>query len=262
VRKGGKGTISVKVGTAVSGQQAVDELRQELRPIAFAAAYKILDLLVEGVLRANGASRRLTFATKVQRLKARPASLPAPLDQHGGYWDRLAVLYASLNEVRHALIHRRAGWVGGVMEAYDDSGNLIDTITKDEAAAFIAGVHAVAELVTDGSADERRLFLAATQINALQQRHALGLLPVAPLGLVVRKAVVALDATEAGWRLDLAELKRTVDGQQPSFWDIEALAGPHVLEGRWEDVPDINVATVEFPIAAPPSWLRERLNQE
>jgi hypothetical protein len=51
---GRRGSMTVKGGTAVMGAQAREELRRSLRPLGFGAAYKILDMLVEHVLRANG----------------------------------------------------------------------------------------------------------------------------------------------------------------------------------------------------------------
>lgn len=73
--------------TASVGFEARQELRQSLQPVAFGAAYKIVDMLVEHVLRSGGASGRLTFAHKTRVLRARPANLPVPFASHPDFWD-------------------------------------------------------------------------------------------------------------------------------------------------------------------------------
>lgn len=50
---GSRTTISASGGASLGGT-AREELRRSLSPLGFAAAYKILDLLIEYVLRANG----------------------------------------------------------------------------------------------------------------------------------------------------------------------------------------------------------------
>jgi hypothetical protein len=81
-RESGGGSIIVKVGAAISGTQLREELRQSLRPLGFGAAYKVLDMLVEHVLRANGATAsRLSFRLKTRALTNRPPNLLVP-SQH------------------------------------------------------------------------------------------------------------------------------------------------------------------------------------
>src|SRR4051812_4094466 len=91
---GGRGSMTGTVGGVVAGATRIDALLRSLRPLGFGAAYKVLDMLVEHVLRANGAgSGTLTFKAKKQLLRSRPATMPPPLDQHPELWDRLARLY-------------------------------------------------------------------------------------------------------------------------------------------------------------------------
>jgi hypothetical protein len=49
---GRRGSMTVKIGPAVMGAQARAKLRRSLRPLGFGSAYKILDMLVEHVVRA------------------------------------------------------------------------------------------------------------------------------------------------------------------------------------------------------------------
>jgi len=49
----GRRGITGKLGMAEEGTRLREELRHSLRPLGFGAAYKVLDMLVEYVLRAN-----------------------------------------------------------------------------------------------------------------------------------------------------------------------------------------------------------------
>ena len=114
------GSASGTIGTVVSGTQLRDELRDKLQPLSFGAAYKVLDMLVEHVLRANRTpAGPLTFVYKVNALKRGVVQLPAPIDSHTGVWDRLAKLYSDLEQARHAVTHRQGG-----IEAQRRAGDL------------------------------------------------------------------------------------------------------------------------------------------
>lgn len=259
--KGGAQTV-IAIGSIVSGASLRDELRNSLRPLAFGFAYKIVDMLVEHVLRANGATApRLTFAEKARSLSRRPRRLPPPLDQRPELWDRLGKLYIALEEGRHAVTHRRAqASADGGLEIYDGTRGLSDTITSAELEAFAAAAHAVAELVIDGSYDERRLGLAAWYLNALSGRHGLAALPGVDPNAGRRVLVDELDELDGGLlRFDVARAKAAVEFQPPSVWDLRLLAGKRVFVGRWEDVPDPSAGSFDFHPASPPAWLSEEL---
>jgi hypothetical protein len=107
--KGGGRGMSIVVGIADSlGGASREELRESLRPLGFAAAYKVLDMLVEHVLKANGATALRRFDQKTTALAQRPAALPVPLDCRPDLWDRLARVYVALQDARPAVTHRRA----------------------------------------------------------------------------------------------------------------------------------------------------------
>jgi hypothetical protein len=126
--------------------------------------------------------------------------------------------------------------------------------------AFIAAVHALAELVIEQSTDARRLGIVATQLNALAGTHGLAQLPVPQLSHEVRCLVADLQNLGDGrLRLDVETLRSTVEKQPPSYWDLALHADDRLFVGRWEDVPDQSVPGVDFPVASPPAWLTERL---
>lgn len=258
---GGRGSATVFVGTAEGGAARVEELLRLLRPIGFGAAYKVLDLLVEHVLRANGAtSPKLSFETKSQLLANRPGILPAPLDQQPELWDRLAVLYVAFVEPRHAVTHRRASaTTSGDLDVYDNARQRVDTVTADEIGSFNAAVHATAELVMAASNDTRWLGIVRWHLNALARRHQLPPLPDAsdPSAHTRRLVMDLAPASADEVSMDLELARRTIAGQESGVWDLELHTDGRVFVGRWEDVPDPSASSFTFHAATPPDWLTE-----
>jgi hypothetical protein len=251
--------ITVSLGSADAGGRGREELRQALRPVGFGAAYKILDLLIEHVLRANGVSTIRTFTQKTKSLATRPAALPPPLDGRTDLWDRLAKSYVVLQDARHAVTHRRAQiTLSGDLEVYDDARNVTDVVTNAELTAFAAAVHVVAEAVIAGDADPRRLGIADWYANGLAARHGLGLLAAPDPDAGRRLLITDLAPLERGaLQLDVARARGIIAGQQPGVWDLELRAGERVFVGRWEDVPS-HADKIDFHPASPPPWLSEQ----
>jgi hypothetical protein len=258
----GGGSIHVTLGAAETGARRAEELRQALQPLGFVAAYKILDMLVEHVLRANGApGGRLTFAAKIALLSGTIRHLPRPLDVRSDLWDRAAALHSAFIEARHAVTHRRAQMTAsGDLAVYDDQRRLVDMITSGEVAAFAAAMHALAELVLDASDDARRTNIAAWYLNELQPRHSATRLqatdPMAGRGLLRAD----LTPIPHGVRFDVTRARQAIEGQQRGFWDVELLLeGGRMFVGRWEDVPDQAASVFDFDPAHPPDWLSEQV---
>ena len=261
-KKNGGGNIFVKVGAAAMGGGGREQVVRSLRPLGFGAAYKVLDLLVEHVLRANGAtSGKLPFQQKSQMLTQRPAILPVPLDTRPDLWDRLAKLYNALQEARHAVTHRRAtATAAGDLEIYDANGQLIDTVSSNEISSFAAAIHATSELVIEGQSDDRRLNIIAWHTNALQPRHGSPLLNATDPN--ADRRLLEMDLIELGdgrLRFDVPQAKKTVDGQTPSLWDLRLHAAKQVFVGHWEDVAN-HETPVDFDPASPPQWLSEEIS--
>lgn len=263
--RGATGHITIRIGSVVSGTSLRDELQQSLRPLGFGAAYKILDMLIEHVLRANGASAgRLAFAMKVRALAMRPNTLPTPLDAQPALWLRLAALYVAFAEARHAVTHRRAqATVTGDLEVYDNARRLTDTIPSAEIEAFAAAVHTVAELVIDATDDRRRASIAAWSLNALGVRHGLAALAATDPNAARRLLVMNLESLEDGHlRFDTSLARQTIDGQAPSLWDLRLHAGDRSFVGHWEDAPAGLTDDFAFHPASPPPWLSEEVPAE
>src|SRR6201999_1400412 len=68
----------------------LDRLTPTLRPLAFGAAYKVLDLLISDVLRqVDPDAFRRPFAVKRELLAESDLNLPFPLDRHETIWEAL-----------------------------------------------------------------------------------------------------------------------------------------------------------------------------
>jgi hypothetical protein len=258
----GGASIHMTLGPAETGARRAEELRQALQPLGFVAAYKILDMLVEHVLRANGApSGRLTFAAKNALLSGATRNLPTPLDVHSDLWDRASTLHSAFVEARHAVTHRRAQVTSnGDLAVYDDQRRLIDTIRSGEVAAFAAAIHALGELVLDASDDARRTNIAAWYLNELQPRH--GATPLQATDPMAGRGLLRADLTpiSQGVRFDVARARQAIERQQRGYWDLELLlAGGRMFVGRWEDVPDQTASAFDFDPADPPDWLNEQV---
>lgn len=255
------GSLTIKVGSATMGSARVEELARSLRPLGFGAAYKTLDLLVEQILRANTASRgRLSFVKKSAALRQRPTRLPVPLDARPDLWDRLAKVYVQLQEARHAVTHRRAqATQSGDLEIHNDVGKVIDTVTSGEISAFAACVHGTAELVIEGSSDDRRLEVVGWHLNGLQARHGLSPVPATDPNAYRRLLVMDLLNLDDGQvRFDVAQAKEAIEGQQASLWDLRLHAEERVFVGHWEDVTN-HERPIDFNPAALPKWLSEQI---
>lgn len=244
---------------AVSGAQAQEELRASLRPLGFGAAYKLLDMLVEHVLRGNGArSGRLTFEYKSKRLAAtRPALLPCPLDERTDVWDRLARVYTTFQDARNAVTHRRAqATAGGDLEVYDDGRTRTATIGSGQCAAFAGAVHTLAEAVIDVDRDPRRMNIVAWHLNTLIVYHRLPVLPAIDPHSGRRLLITDVHPLEDGLvSFDVVRARELIDRQPPALWDLELRSGDLIFAGRWEDIANDDLARIDFHPASPPLWL-------
>jgi hypothetical protein len=241
------------------------ESPRALAAVAFLTAFKVLDLLVEHVIRANGGpTGKPGFATKIKWLKANKASLlPTPLVGNSAVWDRFQSLFCDLADgVRGGVAHRRVQVVGDELVVYDHQHprQELDRLGAAEIAAFVAAIHTLAELVVEQTADERRMSLVAAYLNELRSRHGLADLPAsidpqADVWLLIVD-LRRLDANS--WRFDAAHARTVIERQGPAdVWDLELRAGPRVFSARWERIPtgeSHDIATDD-----PPPWIDQAL---
>lgn len=104
--------VRMAVGITVVREYAggVQDVYIDLRPLAFGAAWKVLDLLVELALTQAGvaaAGGSVTITEKVKRARTAVGLCP-PLSSDAPVWATLTAVYAATEEVRHSLVHRQA----------------------------------------------------------------------------------------------------------------------------------------------------------
>jgi hypothetical protein len=162
----------------VVGAGAVQDALRPMEPLAFGAAYKILDLLVELVMDLNGpVTGRRTMKEK-QAFARSPirGPLPSPLGTARQAWERLARLYDKWLEMRHSLVHRRTVLRGdGTLERLDSAGSVLEQLPTDPQQHFIAAVHIVSEAVINVSWSPRRANTAEWHLDQLARYHGMPL---------------------------------------------------------------------------------------
>jgi hypothetical protein len=121
----------------------VREVHVDLRPLAFGAAWKVLDLLVELALAQAGlgVKERMTIEAKVAYAN-QSAGICPPLSQDTPLWRALTSVYSTTKEVRHSLVHRltEVDRATGDLKATDKNGQALPPITADQQEAFCRAV--------------------------------------------------------------------------------------------------------------------------
>jgi hypothetical protein len=167
----------------------------------------------------------------------------------------------AFEDARHAVTHRRATVTPvGDLEIYDEARQVTDTLASAELENFAAAVHAVAELVMLGRDDGRRIGIAAWHLNNLRPRH--GLADVRAVDPNAGRRVLVADLEPIGdgqVRIDLTAVRKAVEEQAPSFWDLQFHLHDRVFVGQWDDIAHSDADSIEFHPAAPPEWLAEQL---
>lgn len=242
---------------------AVESLAARFRPLAFGAAYKILDLVVEMTMRLNGVPcrGRWSFAEKKAFNRGVPARLPAPLDVAATpYWSRTTRLYSVFEQYRHAVVHRRIRLEpNGELVRFDPTGAALPPITVAEQDAFSRYAASFSESLIEATVSQRGLNAMAWYLDALDSHHGCGILGASKPTAIIVKVVDDLRPSSSGrWNLDGVRLHAHL--REQNLRPIEADAALHAADGghdvvyqaHLDEVPD---ATVEVDPAALPSWL-------
>ena len=264
IRGSGPRNLAVGVHDSLSAG-AVESFAGRFRPLAFGAAYKIVDFLVEMTMRLNGEPSprgRWTFAEKAAYVRrGTPPQLPSPLDAAPSLWERAAQLYLGFGEHRHALAHRRARVdPSGDFTGSDRAGSPLVPITVAQQDAFSWFALVLANSVIAGHADQRQLNAIAWQADALAHHHGLAALGATqPASVIAKVTDDFLPMGPGSWKVDGVKLHAFLREQNrpPLDADVEYHAsdgGKHVVYlAHAYEVPD---AIVEIDETALPTWLR------
>jgi hypothetical protein len=238
----------------------VREVRVDLRPLAFGAAWKILDLLLE-LAYANAGTKaaggRLRIATK-ENLARQGHGVLAPLTADHTLWGMLTSTYAATTQARHSLVHRRAevDQVTGSLTGCDDSGQPLVPITAGQQEAFCRAVQRTAMAALAGHIGRRERADLAWQLDQLQAHHqqpALG-------GVRFQTpALLLAPATLSSGQL-VIDIPALLQAARSSWWDRKQIDATFSLpDGRHflAEVDSAPARVVTVDPNNPPDWLQE-----
>lgn len=249
--------IAFHMATIRSGKSVEEVLcsAPQLRPFAFGAAWKVLDLLLELALfeadRRPARNSRWTIKEKVAHALA-GAGRALPLTSNAPIWLRLCALYAATHEPRHALVHRRAlvdesGTVIGTMS----DGSRLPPLTAAHADAFCRAVQRSASAVLCGRISDREKSDLAWQLDACAAVHgasALGGTELRPPPVIV----TPLQLVDGRVVLDVPALLGSIQANWPQLQQFDVavdLPGGVRLVGELEYAPReiVRVDPAELP---------------
>jgi hypothetical protein len=258
----------VTVGARALQEPTLDP--NDLRPLLFGAAWKVLDLLVELTLETGQVGydnvKRGTYKIETKAEHAAQVSDPPvqPFADHLDLWRRILKTYAATKELRHALVHRRlmVDHTSGSIQATNPATGETDVLTADEQSAFCRLADGVGAAIIDGALSGRQVGQLNWLVNDLAAHHGQLKLSEGPVfgrqaTVVCRPLLGSADVLE----LDGTQLKAAARTavSNVSHYDLEVrFEDGRMLAGPLEDAPDgpfsVSVATTQG--SEDPRWLR------
>jgi hypothetical protein len=261
VRDIDKNVVGVGVESAVVTVHAggVREVHVDLRPLAFGAAWKVLDLLLEYSFSSAGISAgsgNMTIRTKVGHARQSAGRCP-PLSNDPALWRVLTALYAETEEIRHSLVHRTAevDQSTGRLTGRDRAGQPLAPITAEQQEAFCRAVQRAAQDALTQNLTARERADLAWNLDQLSLLHHSGLLGgqemgPAPLGVAATKMSQGRLLVDVPFLL--GELRKNFAGRTAYDATFALQDGRHVLV-ELEQAPSKEVAV---DLADLPSWMQ------
>jgi hypothetical protein len=257
---------SVSVGDVDSTRATSDQLSiDDIRPLLFGAAWKVLDLLVELRLEQEGIPhnrRRKTeysIDLKVRKTRDNEVRPAAPFGDVGDLWQRVMRTYASTSDLRHSLIHRQlrvdrsTGAIGGTPRKSGQHAEQV--LTNDEQSAICRVAGGVADAVIEEQLTTRRADQLKWLLDQLTSQHGQPSFGVPPAIGLIPVVIVRPPPNEV--TLDFADIRRRARSavSDVSHYDLTIhLPDGRVLACPLEDAP---TAQATFSTDSLPDWLRE-----
>ena len=256
---------SVHVGLTDSAGSAGDQLSaDDIRPLLFGAAWKVLDQLIELALEQAGVhhDRRWDYSVKFKVTEAANGSVTPgpPFVGRPDLWLRVITTYASTDVLRNSLTHRRlivdpaTGDINGVPRPGEPAPI---ALTVAEQSAFCQVAVGAAQAVIDGDLPTRLADQLSWTLDQLTSHHGQSAFGASPAqGMIPVVIVRPTPGPSDDLTLDFADIasraQAAVGGV--SHYDLEIHLPDHrVLAGPLEDAPQ---GRVTFALASPPRWLR------
>jgi hypothetical protein len=273
IELGEAGTVGVAVGVspAVVRVSAGDSSRSpgdqlsadDIRPLLFGAAWKVLDLLCELALEQAGIAHqgtRYLISFKVEKATNGTVMPVSLFHGHPDLWARIMGIYGATEELRNSLMHRRliVDPVTGEMSGVGKPGHTAPTpVNASEQLAFCKVAEGAAEAVINGTLPGRRGGQLAWALDQLTAHHGQSPFGASPMyGLVPQVIVPAAPEPSGDLTLDFDGISSRARAavQGVSHYDLEIhLPDSRVLAGALEDAP---AGQGTISLADPPNWLR------
>ena len=256
------GNITVELTSVIGGRDsACRDLINDLRPLLFGAAWKVLDLILELALYQGGMrpmNNGKWSITEKQKHATAGAGSGLAVCADVEVWSRVTRLYAATVEARHCLVHRRflLTSAGDMSEIRNIQGRMCPDITALEQTAFCRLAQSLASLVIRGCLVGRDRLNVIWWLDQLANHHALTVIGGAP-NRVVEVVKVNAVRTGATWEVDVQDAQQRASESFPGrrCFDIEVYfpgTGLPPLLGRLEEAP--HNAHVVIDPANPPNW--------
>jgi hypothetical protein len=267
----GVATATVHVGMSDSAGATVGGLGQVgaevIRPLLFGAAWKVLDQLIEFALEQSSVPHDRAGRDYTIKLKTREAIngniVPvAPFVSDPDLWTRVIATYASTEEVRNSLTHRRlvVDPVTGDISGVPRPGQLAPPVlTVAQQLAFCRVAVGAAGAIISGTLTTRlanQLKWTLDQLAFLHRQPAFGTAQAqGVIPLVIYRPTPGPSGDLTVDFTDIVERARAAV-MAVSYYDLELhLPDGRVLAAPLEDAPQGNVT---FAIANPPGWLQPK----
>jgi hypothetical protein len=237
----------------------VREVHVDLRPLAFGAAWKVLDLLLELAYANAGtaAGGWLKIATKVNWAR-QGHGVVAPLTADRALWRTLSSTYAATTQARHSLAHRRAevDRATGSLTGRDDSGQPLVPITAEQQEAFCRAVQRAASAAISGQISRRERSDLTWQLDQLQAHHqqpALGGVQFQTPALLLARATLSSGQL-------VIDIPALIQAARSSWWDRKQIDATFSLPDGRHFLAEVETAparVVTVDPDNPPYWLQE-----
>jgi hypothetical protein len=237
--------------TAGFSDRDVQLALQRLAPLAFQAAFKVQDMVIESILRANG-SGAWKFSEKIREYAGLPESmLPPFFREEPRLAEAFFALYQRLSRRRNVLVHGSSFEMNGDGDlSIWDEGSSSLTLSRNQQRAYIETALGFVNLLVGSAADSQRekddmeaaLDVLRPVHNVSTPRRRVRWVAVE---VTFRDAGVEGTAGEHHVRLDLQSLRRRVADVFPTGVDgahrIRVVVRAHTPDGRtlmWSLRPD------------------------
>ncbi|MDR7173064.1 hypothetical protein J2W56_006830 [Nocardia kruczakiae] len=234
---------------------------QDVYPLLFGAAWKVLDLLMDLRLHEEGVqperNGEYTFTQKVGQANGGNLGPANPLK--ASIWNVVMRVYTATQELRHSLVHRgiRIDPDTNSLIAIDAAGNPGQSMTVSEQQAFCRSAAGVAQAVIaqqQTGRDENRLKWLLDQLAA--HHHGL-VFNVAPVDGFI-PTIVVTRAPDADHKIELncGDLGERASQNYPtaSHFDLEVrLTDGRILAAALEETPKrTQTVRIDHPL---PEWI-------